>query len=420
MNILITNNATLTQKGDAMILEGLLLLLKKRIREPKFIILSTHPELISTNYHLNSYLPLFDTKNGRKIDYLIHALNLFRLTIWSCFFFISKKNISKILPQTSRRALKEYMNTDLIVSVGGSYMHDFYHPAIFGRLVEYFFAKIVLKKKVILWAHSIGPFNSRFYRSLATYVLNKVDIITTRDKQSLTELKNLRITKPVIFQTYDSSFGLAPIQIQKKRLQYLLKKEGITGKRNVSISVCSWNYYSKKSKNKQDDYIRIMAQTADYLVESYKAHIYFLSISIARGGIGQDDREIATSVMRHMKHTQEAKIITAEYSALDIITFYSAMDFHIGTRMHSTIFAMLANTPAINIAYEFKAWSLYRMMGLLTYIVSIETVTFQDIKKRIQSLLKENKKLKKHIPKKISEFQKKAYQDSAIFKQYET
>ncbi|MFI7850494.1 polysaccharide pyruvyl transferase family protein, partial [Acinetobacter baumannii] len=48
----------------------------------------------------------------------------------------------------------------------------------------------------------------------------------------------------------------------------------------------------------------------------------------------------------------------------EIVDTYSQFDLVIATRMHAAILALLAGTPVIGIAYEFKLEELFSQLGM--------------------------------------------------------
>lgn len=62
----------------------------------------------------------------------------------------------------------------------------------------------------MLYAQSIGPFKYKYGSKLIKYILNKVNIITTREKISKIVLDDLNVSTPS-FVTADAAFSLPSI-----------------------------------------------------------------------------------------------------------------------------------------------------------------------------------------------------------------
>ena len=84
-------------------------------------------------------------------------------------------------------------NCDLLLSGGGSLLQDVTSK----KSLLYYLAIIwlgkLLNKKVMLFAHGIGPIRANVLRKLTKYVCSKADLITVRDTDSLVELERIGV-----------------------------------------------------------------------------------------------------------------------------------------------------------------------------------------------------------------------------------
>jgi colanic acid/amylovoran biosynthesis protein len=311
------------------------------------------------------------------------------------------------LPEFGRKKqINHYLNCDCLISVGGGFINDNYRPAILGRLFNLYFAKL-LKKPVIIYAQSVGPFNTIIYKKLACFVLNRVDLILLRDNKSREMLEKLGVTIPPIYVTADAAFSLHPHDFDVGT--NLLRNEGFdigNEKLKVSISVRKWNYYEKNNIHGHEKYIRSIASVADYLIEKKNAEVIFASTCTGFGGYHYDDRIVAFEVLKYMKN--KAKILCGEYSPLQLSSIYGNMDLHIGTRMHSNILAMISGTPFIAIQYEFKTGGLMDSIGLNDFVVDVNHINSESLIWLVEKAINEKESIKQKILDKIPELRHKA------------
>ena len=130
-------------------------------------------------------------------------------------------------------------NCDLLLSGGGSLLQDVTSK----KSLLYYLAIIwlgkLMNKKVMLYAHGIGPIRSNVLRKITKMVCNKVDLITVRDTDSLDELRRLGVTDTKIKLTADAVLTLA--QADKVQGFKLLQNFNLTkDKPIVAISVRNW------------------------------------------------------------------------------------------------------------------------------------------------------------------------------------
>ena len=397
IRILITDYHCASNRGDAAILEGVVASLKEYFSNPKIIVLTKYPnsarfinDVHAIDQVMFPFRWIYLKKNILGIYTLIAAL--FRK--WGVLL-PGMKTINKKL------SLEPYINADLIVCTGGSFLNDFYVPENLGRLWGIYYAKL-LGKPVVLYAQSIGPLNKSVYRPLFRYVLNKVDLITLRDRKSLKILKSAGINKPPIHVTADAAFTMTTTT--SKPLQ-LLRCENIPkvdkSCLNISISIREWSYLVKSNGHK--NYIDTIAALADWLIEEKNAKIYFLSTCTGFDEYNHDDRTVAHEIINLMKYSKKNNpvILCGEYIPQELSLIYGHMDLHIGTRMHSNILAMLAKTPVVAIQYEFKTTGLMEVFELENYVVNMNDIKYIDLKEKVDKALTNRKQLKKQIIKKL-------------------
>lgn len=51
----------------------------------------------------------------------------------------------------------------------------------------------------------------------------------------------------------------------------------------------------------------------------------------------------------------------------------------IGSRMHSTIFALAGGTPTIALAYQYKTMGTFKEIGLDNYVLNVEDFDQEDL-----------------------------------------
>ena len=97
----------------------------------------------------------------------------------------------------------------------------------------------LFNKPVMVYANGIGPINRKINRFLTRKILNQVDLITLRDKDSRIFLKELDVENDNIYVTADPVFTLEPTK--EEIILGIFEKEGIPGdKPLVGVSVRNW------------------------------------------------------------------------------------------------------------------------------------------------------------------------------------
>ncbi len=229
--------------------------------------------------------------------------------------------------------------SDIVLSGGGTLLQNgtstrslLYYLAII-RTAKFF------GKKVMLYANGIGPINGEKNRALVKKIIDRVDLITLREKLSEADLKSIGVAKPDITVTADPAFTLTPAD--KEQTDRIFKDAGIDNKGfTVGVSVRRW---SKAFGG--DDYIKKIAAACDRLAKNGKT-IVFLPMEYPT------DIEVSRLVAEKM--SENAYILDKRYTPTQILGIIGRFDIMLSMRLHSLIFAAVQNVPMMGIIYDPK------------------------------------------------------------------
>ena len=127
---------------------------------------------------------------------------------------------------TFLKTFSSLRSADIVLLGGGGLFQDDDFWACPLWAWQFFWAKIICKKRVFLYAVSLGPLKSFVGKILTKWVIKKSDYITLRDQDSFDICTQWRKTNDNIFVTADPAF-LFPLpqrkERQKKRLALSLR-----------------------------------------------------------------------------------------------------------------------------------------------------------------------------------------------------
>jgi colanic acid/amylovoran biosynthesis protein len=72
-----------------------------------------------------------------------------------------------------------------------------------------------------------------------------------------------------------------------------------------------------------------------------------------------------------------------------LIGILGSFDFAVSTRMHLAILALLARTPVLAVAYEFKTTELFTRLNMGAWVREIEAVDGEELARLADAFLKE-------------------------------
>lgn len=414
--ILITNAWSWFNKGDAAIVITMVQALRKYIPEAEISLISYTPEVDSLkykNYKIEVLRGLRVSESARITKGITIFSQWIRRSLWGVLYSFLKKDIRWLKGQ-DREVLDKYAQNDIIVSCGGEVIWG-NAGYILNNLLEIFFGKL-LNKPVVIYAHSIGPFNGKLAELIARVFLNQADLITLREWISKEYLRIIKVTKPPIIVTADSAFMLHPVSPPKAK--ELLFKEGIDLKRmHVGMTFRRWIFpNSEYPEVKHKKYVTEMSKIVDYIIERLRAVIVFMpQVIVANSGM-EDDRTVAQEIFQLLNNKNDFKMLIKDFSPEELEGIIGQMDLFIGTRMHSNIFALSMYVPTIAIGYRHKTIGIMKMLGMEKYVCDISNIKFEDVVQKVEDALVNRENIKNRLKVEMKKIRNRALYNAELVK----
>lgn len=233
--------------------------------------------------------------------------------------------------------IKKIRASDLLISGGGSLLQN----VTSGRSLYYYLAIIffalIFGRRVMLYAQGIGPIRGTLAHKVMNLIVNRVDLITVRDRGSLKELSRLKITRPKIFCTADPVLAIKPVPLEIG--EKILARHGvIRAGKFIGVAIRHWLDW--------ENFRRELASALDKLVEVTGAKIIFIPMKFP------EDIKAAQSTAALMKNP--VVVPDEEFSTREILSLVGCMDVLIGVRLHALIFAGVMGVPMLGISYDPK------------------------------------------------------------------
>lgn len=408
MRILITNYHCASNRGDAAIVEGLISSLQKAFPDPEFTVATEYPDASSIIHGVESI-------EQRTTPFRVREIKKNAARLYSLFGAdLQKRGITppKFEYVLERMNLKGHLESDLVIGTGGHYITDIYFPGKIGILWELYFAKR-LGKPVVLAAQSAGPFEEEKYRELTSRVLNRIDLITTRDKQTKENLESIGVSDTPIHFTADAAFSMeqrddaGPIENDRYEVSELPSSD-----LDISISAREWPHFD--DPDGRENYVDALSRAADRLSSTEGAKIRFISTCTGFDGYHTDDRIIAHEIIRRMENSAEATVLYGEYTPRELVEIYGKMDVHIGTRMHSNILAIMGGTPVVPIQYQFKTEGLARQFNIERYLIDINDISYEKLLENTREVISNRAQIEERIGDSLPEIKRRSKRNAEL------
>ena len=370
MKILITNHHAKENKGDLAIILGLMEGLKKKNKNIKFSIIGRYIDEREwwAKRGVGFFVPVLSTpKKGRwrAIRFVIRyhiSLCLLNWPIVATWFYSPEKI----------KTLKAYQDADLVISKGGSFFREpeykinFFPIGIMGHLHQLILAR-KFKKPIVLLAQSFGPINNPYSRYIISKLFKKCDLITTRDTESETFLRQrLNISKN-LFSAGDLAFLLDG---QREPVRADAVTQSITenkrkGYKCIGLTVRSWS--------DQKEFESYIASINSLLARGSEENLCFYFMPQVVGPYKEDDRRVSNMIWNNLPSPIKDKtmVIEKELEIGELLNLYGQMDYFVATRLHSAVFSILNNVPVMAIGYEPKTIAIFNDLNIRDFFFDI-------------------------------------------------
>ena len=415
--IAITNHGHRMNKGTAALLNSRIKTLKKYIPDAEFAVFTYHPE--------RDYKPEMKYIKDVKIRFyeVPCKVSLSPRTVLKTFHSILRLLFcnSKLVKKLNVKSIQEYSEADVIISTGGDVLTEDYGSISFFNYVANLLLGILLEKPVILYAESIGPFKRRLNRIIARFLLNRVRLVTLRERISREYLEKLGIDKAPMYVTADSAFLLEPAPIQ--RVKEILEIEGLKedSRPLVGISVSKiisrYGFHNLITPDdKYSKYLKLMAQIVDYLIESLNATVVFIPHVVEPWG--NDDRTVAYDIYKLIEGKHKTVVIKNEYTAEEVKGMIGQCDLFIGARMHATIASTSMHVPTVAIAYSHKTHGIIgEMLGYNEYVLDVQNLNYETLASATSNAWNNRTKIRKELVSKMEDIKQAALLNGKLVKE---
>jgi colanic acid/amylovoran biosynthesis protein len=275
--------------------------------------------------------------------------------------------------------LREIRRADLVVGLGGGYVIG---PASLAGTLNVAFVLLPLAvasrldKAVVLAPQSYGPFASGLQRRMARRVLRRIEHIEVREDTSRDVLRRLGIDPAHLHRGVDTAF--AGVEPSSAEVVEHLHAPGNAAGPLVGITARQW-----LDPAGQAGYETALARFVDWLITERGARVTLIP-QVTADDQDDDDRAVSRRIARLC--TTHPTVVDDQFDHRVLRRCYGELDYLIGTRFHSVIFALTARVPAIAIEYEHKTSGIMRDLGLSKWVIPIGGVTSDRLIRRFIAL----------------------------------
>jgi polysaccharide pyruvyl transferase WcaK-like protein len=278
--------------------------------------------------------------------------------------------------------LREYVAAVLVVDTSGDMLTEDYgvHVAM-SHLFPLLFS-ILLKKKFVVLAQSIGPF--KYLRGLFRFVLSKAVHITARDGISYQYLLDMGLTN--VEEVADLGFLLEP-ELSDCRQLNEAKQTG-----RLLIGFCPSGLLLSKFGNKIgfDPLQALCKKLQDFAAHSGCVYVLIPHVMTPSGLM--DDAVLCAQMAD--KLGDSCRLISSDYEPAQIKAIVAQLDFMVSFRMHGAIAGLDTGVPTLSVSYSHKTHGLYQKLGMDEWIVVNDELMMDTLVEKLAALIDHGKEVR--------------------------
>lgn len=375
--ILITNIVSLNT-GDAAILWGMLEILRERYGpNTQVVVFDRSAKAASKYYPWASFRQSLFTKKPagwlpRKIESLGYGHWNQRLRYWLLRSAVTLIRVNAgglarlFLKPNDFDSVSEYVSADLVVSTGGTYLVENY--SLWSAIYDYRLT-FSAGTPLVFFTQTLGPFRRPKCRHAFMDIFQRAEGIFLRDQRSRNHVLELGIEPEKITLGKDAAFVIPAKKVSAP-----------SGPLKIAVSVRTLKFFNDKSKQLGDNYIAAVTAMVLLAVKKFGAEVTFLSTCQGIPEYWTDDTHLADEIVDALPEGVSDKVsVDRQFrQPLEIIETYQHFHLVIATRMHAAILGLVAGTPVLGIAYEFKLEELFHQLGMDDARLSTASMNVQD------------------------------------------
>lgn len=312
----------------------------------------------------------------------------------------------QLLPRLPERRelLRAYYAADVVVVIGGGHLYARHAANIaFAWLWLGIALAVLMGKPLIFLPQSFGPLPGAIQQGMLRWLLSRGALVVAREYRSLRLLAEIGLRRRVLVlpdlafadESTDSPVLLVP------------EVAALTtaGQPMIGLTLMDWQGQNPQFRN-QRSYEEAVLALMRHVRERYDARVVLFA-QCTGPTAAHDDRLIARRLLAEARSQgiDGVYFVDAALSPEQLKVAYERLDLLVATRMHSAIFALSRNVPALAIGYLYKSVGIMEMLGLERHALDIATIDAEALCAAFDVLWSERVEIRQRLSMRIPAFQ---------------
>ena len=279
------------------------------------------------------------------------------------------------LDREAQRAIHELRDAACVVASGGDvFCSEYGHRSLLSHLQPLKIARAA-NVPFVVHAQSIGPFTNEADRSAFVDVARDAAAVTVRETASFRYVtEDLRLPGDRCHLVADPAFLLGQPDREEGDALFAHHRAG-EGRPTVALStsnaICHW------MGSDGDRHLETWLEIVRWLRSELDANVILIP-HVQETSARNDDRVLATIIMRRLGYDPGVRLAGGDLSAGDFKAIVSRCDFVVAERMHAAIAGLSTGVPTLVIGYSIKAEGILTDLLGATLMGSSALISIKD------------------------------------------
>lgn len=282
-------------------------------------------------------------------------------------------------------AMNDLLELDLLYAAneGDSFSDIYGLKRLLGQLAL-FLPLFWRDKRLVFLPQTIGPFQSRLGRYIASYILKRVSKIYVRDRQSSAWLQSLGVE---FIETIDMACYLPPRPVAYEIAEH-----------TVGLNVNGLLYFSSYGHcaHNSDGYKGLLIEIIERFVRLGVPVLLVPHTYSLQHKIDEDDLKAIQDLKERVSDCA-CSYLNREYDVQEIKYIVSHCSFFMGSRLHACIGALSSSVPTVGLSYSYKfagTFACFDMQAATIDVSSVQSGDYEGVLDQIFALYNRRDELK--------------------------
>lgn len=270
-----------------------------------------------------------------------------------------------------------------------------------------------LGKKLGFYNVGVGPIKTEAGARMLKRISDLMDFITVRDEQSLQLLRDCGVTHDRVSLTADAAICVQGSS--KDEARSILSQHGLTPGEdilaiNISKYIDTWassdagRTESDKTRSSigREAFVSILSSALSQVSKTLNVPLAFICTQ-------HHDVPLTREVMEKTSCSQRKAIFTnIDYNHYQIKALLSEVSLLLGMRLHATILATAAFTPAVALPHQPKVQHYFSRLGMDDCVLHFDNFSAESVSATLQQAWQRRTEIRAKLEKVIPELKRQA------------